>query len=47
VPVTLKGGRRASFEVTLDGEVLHSKLTTGEWPDTEGLLAEIARRLGR
>ena len=42
--VTLKSGRRSSFEVTFRGEVLHSKLGTEEWPDTEALLEEIARR---
>ncbi len=29
----------------MDGEVLHSKLATMEWPDTEKLLAEIATRV--
>jgi hypothetical protein len=29
----------------MDGEVLHSKLSTMEWPDAEKLLAEIAQRL--
>ncbi len=42
--MTLKGGRRASFEVTMNGALLHSKLATGEYPDVEKLLAEIARR---
>ncbi len=45
--VVLRGGRRGSFEVTLDGEPLHSKLATGEWPDTERLMAEIGGRLAR
>lgn len=45
--VVLRGGRRGSFEVTLDGETLHSKLATGEWPDAGTLLGEIGRRLGR
>ncbi len=43
----LKPGRRSSFEITLDGEPIHSKLATEEWPDTEKVLAEIARRLPR
>ena len=43
--VRLQGGRRGSFEVTLDGELLHSKLATDEWPDTPSVLAEIARRV--
>jgi len=42
--VELKGGRRGSFEVTCDGEVIHSKLATQEWPDTDAVLAAIARR---
>jgi hypothetical protein len=47
VEVRLKGGRRSSFEVTLDDEVLHSKLVTGEWPEADGILEAIARRLPR
>ncbi len=39
----LRPGRRGSFEVTLDGKLLHSKLATEEWPDAERLLGEIAR----
>jgi selT/selW/selH-like putative selenoprotein len=45
--VKLEGGRRGSFEVSVDGELLHSKLTTAEWPDTDRVLAEIERRLRR
>jgi selT/selW/selH-like putative selenoprotein len=41
----LKPGRRSSFEITLDTEVIHSKLDTGEWPDSERILETIARRL--
>jgi selT/selW/selH-like putative selenoprotein len=44
--VELRSGRRGSFEVTIDGELLHSKLATQEWPDTDALLAAIARKLG-
>jgi selT/selW/selH-like putative selenoprotein len=42
--VSLKAGRRSSFEVTLDGQVIHSKLDSGEWPDTGKVLEAIARR---
>ncbi len=42
----LVSGRRGSFEITLDGELLHSKLATHEWPETDGLLAAIARKVG-
>ncbi len=43
--VEFKPGRRGALEVTLGGQVIHSKLATGEWPDTEELLGEIARRV--
>jgi hypothetical protein len=45
VGVKLQGGRRSSFEVTFDGEVLHSKLASEEWPDTGKVLEAIAKRL--
>jgi selT/selW/selH-like putative selenoprotein len=45
VSVTLKAGRRSSFEVTLDDEVIHSKLDSDDWPDTEKVLEAIAKRL--
>jgi selT/selW/selH-like putative selenoprotein len=43
--VTLEAGRRSSFEVTVDGELIHSKLGGQEFPDTQKILDEIARRL--
>ena len=43
--VNLKSGRRSSFEVTVNDEVIYSKLDSGEWPDTEELLEAIAKRL--
>jgi hypothetical protein len=42
--VTLKAGRRSSFEVTFGDEVIHSKLDSGEWPDTEAVLEALAAR---
>ncbi len=45
--MTLEAGRRSSFEITFDGEVIHSKLDSQEWPDTEKVLGEIAKRLSR
>lgn len=45
--MSVKPGRRSAFEVTFDDEVLHSKLDTDEWPDTEGVLEAIAKRLAR
>jgi len=43
--VTLKAGRRSSFEITFDGEVIHSKLESQEWPDTERILEALAKRI--
>ena len=40
----LRAGRRSSFEVTFGNELLHSKLDTEEWPDTERILDAIASR---
>ena len=45
--VSLKAGRRSSFEVTFNDEVIHSKLDSGEWPDTEKVLEALAARLER
>jgi selT/selW/selH-like putative selenoprotein len=45
VAVSLKAGRRSSFEVTFDGEVIHSKLQSQEWPDTEKVLEALAMRI--
>ena len=45
MPVSLKAGRRSSFEVTFDGEVIHSKLESQEWPDAEKILETLAKRL--
>jgi len=47
VEVRLSGGRRSSFEITLDDELIHSKLATEEWPDEERILETIATRLAR
>jgi Rdx family len=44
VNVELRAGRRSSFEVTFGNELLHSKLDTQEWPDTDRLLEAIASR---
>jgi selT/selW/selH-like putative selenoprotein len=45
VSVDLQGGRRSSFEVTVDGEVIHSKLDGQGWPETEMVLEAIEKRL--
>jgi selenoprotein W-related protein len=35
------GGR---FEVSVDGRQIYSKLETGEFPDEDGIVAEITKR---
>ena len=41
--VPSKGGR---FELTVGGKLLYSKLETGEFPDEEALLDQVAKALG-
>jgi selenoprotein W-related protein len=36
------GGRH---EITIDGELVHSKAATGQHPDKDAILAEVRRRL--
>jgi selenoprotein W-related protein len=38
-----KGG---CFELTVDGELIYSKLSSGQFPDEDQMVQEIARRLG-
>ena len=33
------------FELSVDGELVYSKLKTGRFPDEEAIVAEIAKRL--
>lgn len=40
--VPSKGG---CFELTVDGELLYSKLKTGKFPDEEALVAAIGKRV--
>ena len=37
------GGR---FEISIDGDLIYSKLKTGQFPDEQQILAEIAKRAG-
>jgi len=34
-----------AFEIRLHGELLHSKLETGEWPDFDAIAQQIKSRL--
>jgi selenoprotein W-related protein len=38
-----KGG---CFEITVDGELIYSKLTTDQFPNEDEIVQEIAHRLG-
>jgi selenoprotein W-related protein len=33
------------FELTVDGELIYSKLKTGKFPDEEAMVAAVGRRL--
>lgn len=33
------------FEVTVDGDLIYSKLKTGEFPDEQALIKQVAARL--
>ena len=34
------------YEVTVDGELVYSKLETGEFPEDDAIVAEVGSRLG-
>ncbi len=38
--------RGGAFEIRLNGELLFSKLQTGEWPDFDAVAQQIKQRLG-
>ncbi len=42
-PVLRAGG--GCFEVTVDGELIYSKLKTGEFPDEQSVLEDVRKRL--
>jgi selenoprotein W-related protein len=33
------------FELSIDGELIYSKLETGEFPDEDAMVAEVGKRL--
>ena len=35
------------FELTVNGQLIYSKLQTGEFPDEDAMIAEISKRVGR
>ena len=34
-----------AFELTIDGELVYSKLSTGEFPDESSMLSEVGKRV--
>ena len=38
------GGR---FEISIDGDLIYSKLKTGQFPDEEKIVAEVTMRAGK
>lgn len=38
-------GENSCFEVTLNGELIHSKLKTGDFPENKQILEELKRRM--
>jgi predicted Rdx family selenoprotein len=36
-----------AFEICIDGEFIHSKLETGEWPDFGAISPQIEARVGK
>jgi len=43
--VELQPSDGGCFELSADGEMVYSKLQTGEFPDEDALVAEIGKRL--
>jgi selenoprotein W-related protein len=35
------------FEVSVDGQLIFSKLQTGQFPNEDAIIAEISKRLGK
>ena len=36
-----------AFEICVNGELIHSKLETGEWPDFDAIAQRVKSKLGR
>jgi selenoprotein W-related protein len=45
--LTLVPSGRGCFELTADGELLYSKLKTGEFPDEQGMIDLLEKRLAK
>ena len=36
-----------AFEICVNGELIHSKLETGEWPDFDAIAQQIRSKVGK
>ena len=36
-----------AFEICVNGELIHSKLDTGEWPDFDAIAQQIKSKVGK
>jgi selenoprotein W-related protein len=36
-----------AFEICVNGELIHSKLETGEWPDFDAIAQQIKSKVGK
>jgi selenoprotein W-related protein len=41
----LIGSGGGAFEIRVNGELIHSKLDTGEWPDSDAIAAQVKARI--
>lgn len=41
----LKPGKGGCFEVSVDSDLVYSKLSTGEFPDPQAVLAKVSARV--
>jgi selenoprotein W-related protein len=45
VGLELQPSRGGCFELTVDGELVYSKLAAGEFPDEQAMVNEVGKRL--
>jgi selenoprotein W-related protein len=45
VSLELQPSRGGCFELTIDGELVYSKLAAGEFPDEQAMVKEVGKRL--
>jgi selenoprotein W-related protein len=45
-PVKLIPSGGGAFEIHVNGELIHSKLETGEWPDFDAVAQQVKKKVG-